>query len=274
LTTVIDLGDRKVIGWALSSGMKAVETVIPAFKMAQKNRPIIGNLLFHSDRGVQYACNELGDLLGKNALITRSMSRKGNCWDNAVAESFFKPLKAERFSRNLSEALTKITELEKKHDIKVVATNEPLDIDPSDPNVFMQRAFRYLIANEELLRIRKRTKQGMRHAQESGRYLGRAPFYLNTKDVSDRSVIVVDEAKGPIIQKVFADYLSGIPIHLIGQEIKTLGFTVKGNSAIQKVLGNCVYAGMVKVPADAKRPGRLVKALHLAIVSEGDFWLA
>ncbi|RZK34868.1 MAG: IS3 family transposase, partial [Hymenobacter sp.] len=95
LTTVIDLGDRKVIGWALSSGMKAMETVIPAFKMAQKNRLINAKLLFHSDRGVQYACNEFRDLLGKNTLITRSMSRKGNCWDNAVAESFFKTLKAE-----------------------------------------------------------------------------------------------------------------------------------------------------------------------------------
>ncbi|RYE19372.1 MAG: IS3 family transposase, partial [Sphingobacteriaceae bacterium] len=95
LTTVIDLGDRKVIGWALSATMKAMETVIPAFKMAQRNRPIITELLFHSDRGVQYACNEFSNLLDKNPLITRSMSRKGNCWDNAVAESFFKTLKAE-----------------------------------------------------------------------------------------------------------------------------------------------------------------------------------
>lgn len=95
LTTVIDLGDRKVIGWALSQTMRATETVIPAFKMAQMNRPITNELLFHSDRGVQYACNEFRDLLNKNPLITRSMSRKGNCWDNAVAESFFKTLKAE-----------------------------------------------------------------------------------------------------------------------------------------------------------------------------------
>ncbi len=53
LTTVIDLGDRKVIGWALSVTMRAAETVIPAFKMAQKNRPIVRELIFHSDRGVQ-----------------------------------------------------------------------------------------------------------------------------------------------------------------------------------------------------------------------------
>jgi len=103
LTTVIDLGDRKVIGWALSSTMKATETVIPAFKMAQRNRPIIREMLFHSDRGVQYACNEFSNLLDKNPLVTRSMSRKGNCWDNAVAESFFKTLKAECVYQNKFE---------------------------------------------------------------------------------------------------------------------------------------------------------------------------
>ena len=95
LTTVIDLGDRKIIGWALSMTMKAIDTVIPAFKMAQKTRPITQELIFHSDRGIQYACNEFRCLLEKNPLITRSMSRKGNCWDNAVAESFFKSLKTE-----------------------------------------------------------------------------------------------------------------------------------------------------------------------------------
>lgn len=95
LTTVIDLGDRKIIGWALSLTMKAADTVMPAFKMAQGRRPIIQKLIFHSDRGVQYACNEFRCFLEKNPLIIRSMSRKGNCWDNAVAESFFKTLKAE-----------------------------------------------------------------------------------------------------------------------------------------------------------------------------------
>jgi putative transposase len=100
LTTVIDLGDRKVIGWALSTTMKAADTSIPAFKMAQRNRPITQKLIFHSDRGIQYACNEFKKLLESNPLITRSMSRKGNCWDNAVAESFFKTLKSECIYQN------------------------------------------------------------------------------------------------------------------------------------------------------------------------------
>ena len=58
LTIILDLGDRKVIGWALSDSLKASNTVIPAWKMAIKNRPICKALLFHSDRGVQYACDE------------------------------------------------------------------------------------------------------------------------------------------------------------------------------------------------------------------------
>jgi transposase InsO family protein len=95
LTTVIDLADRKVIGWALSETMKASHTSIPAFNMAIKNRPINGELIFHSDRGIQYACTEFKNVLEMNKKVIRSMSRKGNCWDNAVAESFFKTLKSD-----------------------------------------------------------------------------------------------------------------------------------------------------------------------------------
>ncbi len=95
LTIILDLADRKVIGWALSDSLKACNTVIPAWNMAIKNRPIHKKLLFHSDRGVQYACDEFLFHLKKNKNVTQSMSRKGNCWDNAVAESFFKTLKVE-----------------------------------------------------------------------------------------------------------------------------------------------------------------------------------
>jgi transposase InsO family protein len=95
LTVILDLADRKVIGWALSDNLKTCSTVIPAWNMATKNRPIQHELLFHSDRGVQYACSEFTNRLDANKYLTRSMSRKGNCWDNAVAESFFKTLKVE-----------------------------------------------------------------------------------------------------------------------------------------------------------------------------------
>jgi transposase InsO family protein len=56
LTAILDLADRKVVGWAMSDTMKASDTTIAAWKMALKNRPLQQDLLFHSDTGVQYAC--------------------------------------------------------------------------------------------------------------------------------------------------------------------------------------------------------------------------
>ncbi len=95
LTVIIDLFDRKVIGWSMSKNLSTGDTIIPAWFMAVINRPITDELIFHSDRGVQYACDDFTKVLKANKLIIRSMSRKGNCWDNAVAESFFKTIKVE-----------------------------------------------------------------------------------------------------------------------------------------------------------------------------------
>jgi transposase InsO family protein len=95
LTVILDLYDRKVVGWAMSESLKAVHTVIPAWKMAIKNRPITKKLILHSDRGVQYACQEFRNMLKTHPFVAQSMSRKGDCWDNAVAEAFFKILKSE-----------------------------------------------------------------------------------------------------------------------------------------------------------------------------------
>lgn len=94
LTTIIDLYDRKIIGWSLSNGMSTDETSLAAWKMAIKNRSVTTGLIFHSDRGIQYANHKFANIL-ESYKVTRSMSRKGNCWDNAVAESFFKSLKTE-----------------------------------------------------------------------------------------------------------------------------------------------------------------------------------
>ncbi len=94
LTIVLDLYDRKVIGWSLYDEMSTEKTSLSAWKVALANRKIEKGLIFHSDRGVQYANNKFANMLESHHVI-RSMSRKGNCWDNSVAESFFKTLKTE-----------------------------------------------------------------------------------------------------------------------------------------------------------------------------------
>ena len=95
LTVVIDLWDRKVIGWSMSKELTA-GYVCRALEMAVKNRPPREGLIFHSDRGVQYCSEEFRSMLNRLCpSVRQSMSRKGNCWDNACAESFFKTLKTE-----------------------------------------------------------------------------------------------------------------------------------------------------------------------------------
>lgn len=95
-TVIVDMFDKKIVAGRFSASLKTADTVLPAIRIAMGNRKMEPDLVFHSDRGVQYACNETVNLL-ESYSVTRSMSRKGNCWDNAPAESFFKTLKAELF---------------------------------------------------------------------------------------------------------------------------------------------------------------------------------
>ena len=94
LAAVLDLHSRKIVGWAMAAAMPAA-LVCAALQMATVQRnPAVG-LIVHSDRGTQYASAEHQALLAKHGLVG-SMSRKGNCWDNAVMERFFLNLKMER----------------------------------------------------------------------------------------------------------------------------------------------------------------------------------
>lgn len=93
LAVIIDLYSRSVIGWAMDKRMKS-GLVTDALKMALMRRKVRSPLLLHSDQGSQYAAADYRTMLANHG-IECSMSRKGNCWDNAVAESFFKTLKTE-----------------------------------------------------------------------------------------------------------------------------------------------------------------------------------
>jgi transposase InsO family protein len=93
LAVVLDLKSRAVVGWQTSHSLEASLATDALSQALWRRRPAPG-LLYHSDRGVQYACAEYQALLQQNG-IRASMSRKGNCWDNAVAESFFATLEKE-----------------------------------------------------------------------------------------------------------------------------------------------------------------------------------
>ena len=93
LAVILDLWSRAVVGWSMSERINR-QLVIEALKMAQGRRRVEAGLLLHSDRGSQYTSDDFQRELARLGIVS-SMSRKGNCWDNAVAESFFATLKRE-----------------------------------------------------------------------------------------------------------------------------------------------------------------------------------
>jgi putative transposase len=99
LAVIVDLFSRRVIGWSMKSRMTK-ELVLDALLMAIWRRSPVKNVLVHSDQGSQYTSDDWNAFLKQHGLIA-SMSRRGNCHDNAVAESFFQLLKRERIKRRI-----------------------------------------------------------------------------------------------------------------------------------------------------------------------------
>jgi transposase InsO family protein len=93
LATVIDLASRRVVGWAFADHMRT-ELVTDALEMAFAQRRPSDGLIFHSDRGCQYTSNDYARMARDHGVVL-SVGRKGECWDNAVAESFFATIKRE-----------------------------------------------------------------------------------------------------------------------------------------------------------------------------------
>lgn len=110
LAVVMELNSRRVVGSAISDSPDA-ELVCRAMRNALESRNIKGRLLFHSDQGSQYSSKKFRQLLWRNGVM-QSMSRRGNCWDNAPMERFFRSLKSEwvphRGYRDINEAITDI----------------------------------------------------------------------------------------------------------------------------------------------------------------------
>ena len=98
LAAILDLYSRAVVGWQLSSSLSTTLPLDALSKALMRRRPGVGRLLHHSDRGCQYTSADYRSALAEHG-ITVSMSRRGNCWDNAVAESFFATLKTELVSQ-------------------------------------------------------------------------------------------------------------------------------------------------------------------------------
>lgn len=181
----------------------------------------------------------------------------------------------DRFSRNLAEALMKIHELQKTYKIRVLSTSDNLDTDFEDPSNFMMRAFKLMMAEGELHNIRKRTKSGIIQAALAGRFTNAAPYgYKNSRDVHDKPMLIVDEEKAEIVRMIFREHLAGMAKADIHRKAKAAGYKQTGNGALERILTNQIYYGMVPVPVYKGRKKPWAPGIHAPIISERDFWMA
>ena len=180
----------------------------------------------------------------------------------------------DRFSRtDPIDAMVKERYFRDKLNVKVLQVSEPVDLDTNNPTYLIVRFMQAFASNEERNRIVDRTITGMRYSLSQGRYCTTAPLgYRNARDEAGRPLLIIDEEKAILIRNIFKWYLAGHSIEEVKQKAKQQGFNRSGNSAIQRILANSIYASLVKVPAYKGQPEKLVKGLHVAIISENDYW--
>jgi len=171
----------------------------------------------------------------------------------------------DRFSRNVAEALQKMAELNKKYNIKILTTSDTPDTDFTDPSNYMMRTFKLMMAESELMSIRKRIKLGMLQAAKSGYWVTAAPYgYVNSRMDGDKPTLAIDPDKAAIVKKIFSLTAKGTAPQEIRRQLPD--FKMKGNSAIRRMLTNQVYIGMVRVPKYKDVEEYYIRGKHPAII--------
>jgi DNA invertase Pin-like site-specific DNA recombinase len=180
----------------------------------------------------------------------------------------------DRFSRaTLMDALIKLHEIEVKLKVKVLTVTDPVNIDSNDLGVQLMRTINLLFSNNERNRIQDRVKDGVYRSLASGRYCNMAQVgYKNSRDAQNKPLLIVDKEKAKYIRKVFKLFNEGMKIEKIRSEVPEL--KLKGNSAIQRILSNPVYAGIIELPAYKGKPAMEVNAIHEPIVSKYEYYSA
>lgn len=180
----------------------------------------------------------------------------------------------DRFSRaTLMDALIKLNEIEVKLKVKVLTVTDPVNMDSSDLGVQLMRTINLLFANNERNRIQDRVKDGMYRSMASGRCCNKAPLgYKNSRDASGKPLLIIDPVKAPLIKKVFKLFNQGVNVERIRKEVP--GLKLVGNSSIQGILSNSLYAGIINLPAYKGKPAMEIDAIHEPIVAKYEYYAA
>ena len=174
----------------------------------------------------------------------------------------------DRFSRNAGEAMSMVKALQVKYGIQVVSVSEGIVFDYETPGSFFRAGLQLLLAEEDNINRSIKIRGGLYTARaKEGRFVHNAPpfGYRKEGERKERKLVIV-EKEAKIVHFIYDAYLRDVPLYLIKQKAKELGFDRLGNVAVERVLTNSVYAGLLKVDAYKDHPGGLFPGIHEPII--------
>ncbi len=176
----------------------------------------------------------------------------------------------DRFSRNAGEAMSLVKNLQKKFNIQIVSVTEGITFDYETPGSFFRAGLQLLLAEEDNINRSIKVKGGIYTAKaKEGRFVFKnAPFGYRKEGERKQRHLVIVEKEAKIVRFIYDAYLRGLPLYKIKEKAYELGFNKKGNMAIERVLANPVYAGLLKVAAYKQYPGGLFPGIHEPIVDQ------
>jgi len=175
----------------------------------------------------------------------------------------------DRFSRNAGEAINMVKRLQKHYNIQIVSVTEGIVFDYNTPGSFFRAGLQLLLAEEDNINRSIKVRGTIYAARKEGRYAhGKPPYGYKKEGEGKNKKLAIVEDQARIVTYIFESYIKGVPLYVIRKEVVNMGFTVKGNSAIEKILANPIYAGMIDVKPFKDYPGGLVDGQHEGIINK------
>ncbi|MGA9638208.1 recombinase family protein [Flavobacterium sp.] len=181
----------------------------------------------------------------------------------------------DRFSRDAGEAMSMVKMLQRKYNIQIVSVTEGITFDYDTAGSFFRAGLQLLLAEEDNINRSIKIRGGLYTARaKEGRYIGvKPPFgYMKVGEGKERK-LVIDEQEAKIVKFIFDSFLHDLPLYKIKEKARSIGFSKKGNTAVERLLTNPVYAGMLQVQAYKEHPGGIFPAIHEAIIDKATWQL-
>lgn len=181
----------------------------------------------------------------------------------------------DRFSRDAGEAMSMVKLFQEKYSIQIISVTEGIVFDYETPGSFFRTGLQLLLAEEDNINRSIKIRKGIYAAKVyEGRYVHKQPpFGYKKAGVGKDRHLVIIKTEAEIVEFIYDSYLRNVPMYMIKKAVYEMGFNRKGNVAVERVLKNPIYAGLLSVVTYKDLPGGLFSGIHEAII-EREVWNA